>query len=324
MLISDFAVIMNLITIALLGFFVGALLLTIAWTVFGKLIGSYSIQSQKTLILTWVLGPWVLGLMTMLFFSPLFEGTAIYNWVESVVHWHHLYVFQFSSWHGVSVVLFVLFSIALIAVKGTQLYRQGNAINTLKHFSIAEDQSQGQHNVQIIDSDIPTAFTAGFFRPVCYVATGMADNLSDKELDIVVEHELAHARNRDPLTKLLIAFLSAYYPKRLAQLLNQKYALLTEHIADQSTVIGHSAEDVAATLVKVVRLNTVLPKNASNTSLSFFGGNDISQRVQQLLTPTRKSLPVIVPIAFMMVMLCFTIVAVDATHHLVESVFTHS
>ena len=134
MLISDLAVIMNLITIALLGFFVGALLLTIAWTVFGKFIGTYSIQSQKTLILTWVLGPWVLGLMTMLFFSPLFEGTAIYNWVESVVHWHHLYVFQFSSWHGVSVVLFVLFSIALIAIKGTQLYRQGNAINTLKHF----------------------------------------------------------------------------------------------------------------------------------------------------------------------------------------------
>jgi hypothetical protein len=119
----------------------------------------------------------------------------------------------------------------------------------------------------------------------------------------------------------LIAFLSAYYPKKLAQLLNTKYALLTEQIADQSTVLIHSAEDVAATLVKVVRLNNALPKN---TSLSFFGGNDISQRVQQLLTPTRKSMPVIIPIAFMTVMLCFTIVAVDATHHLVESIFTHS
>jgi Zn-dependent protease with chaperone function len=323
-LISDVAVIMNLITIALLGFFVGALLLSIAWAILGKLIGSYTIQSQKMLILTWVLGPWVLGLMTMLFFSPWFEETVIYKWVESVVHWHHFYVFQFASWHGVTIVVFALFSLGLIAIKGSQLYRQGNAINTLKHFSMAEDQSQGQQNIKIIDSDIPTAFTSGFFRPVCYVTRGLADNLSDKELDIVMEHELAHARNRDPLTKLLIALLSAYYPKKLAQLLNTKYSLLTENIADQSTVLIHSAEDVAATLVKVVRLNSALPKNASNTPHSFFGGNDISQRVQQLLTPTRKSMPVIVPIAFLTVMLCFTIVAVDATHHFVESVFTHS
>lgn len=324
MLISDLAVIMNLFTIALLGFFVGALLLSIAWMVLGKFVDSYSIQSQKMLILTWVLGPWVLGLMTMLFFSPLLEGTAVYKWVESVVHWHHLYVFQFGSWHGVTVLMFALFSLGLIAIKGSQLYRQGNAINTLKHFSMAEDQSQGQQNVKIIDSDIPTAFTSGFFRPVCYVARGLTDNLSDKELDIVMEHELAHARNRDPLTKLLIAFLSAYYPKKLAQLLNTKYALLTEQIADQSTVLIHSAEDVAATLVKVVRLNSALPKSEFNTSLCFFGANDISKRVHQLLTPTRKSMPIIAPVAFMAAMLCFTIVAVDATHHLVESVFTHS
>lgn len=324
MLISDLAVILNLVAIALLGFYVGALLLTVAWTVFGKLIGSYSIQSQKMLILTWVLGPWVLGLMTMLFFSPLLEESAVYQWVGSVAHWHHLYVFQFSSWHGVTVVLFVLFSLGLIAIKGTQLYRQGNAIKTLKHFSMAEDQSQGQQNVHIIESSTPIAFTSGFFRPVCYVAKGMTDNLSEKELNIVVEHELAHVRNRDPLTKLLIAFLSAYYPKRLAQHLNEMYALLTEHIADQSTVLIHSAEDVAATLVKVARMNIALPKKASNTSLSFFGGNDISQRVEQLLKPTRKSMSVIVPIAFLTVMLCFTIVAVDVTHHLVESVFTHS
>lgn len=324
MLISDLAVTMNLITIALLGFFVGALMLSIAWMVLGKFVASYSIQSQKMLILTWVLGPWLLGLMTMLFFSPLFEETVIYKWAESVVHWHHLYVFQLGSWHGVTVLMFALFSLGLIAIKGSQLYRQGNAINALKHFSMAEDQSQGQQNIKIIDSDIPTAFTSGFLRPVCYVARGLTVNLSDKELHIVMEHELAHARNRDPLTKLLIAFLSAYYPKKLAQLLNVKYALLTEQIADQSTVLIHSAEDVAATLVKVVRLNSALLKNENNTSLSFFGANDISQRVHQLLTPTRKSMHIIVPVVFMTAMLCFTIVAVDATHHLVESVFTHS
>nr|WP_297348398.1 M56 family metallopeptidase [uncultured Glaciecola sp.] len=324
MLISDLAVAMNLIAIALLGFFVGAVLLSLAWLLLGRYVGLYSIQSQKTLIWTWVLGPWVLGLATMLILSPMFEQTSLFGWIENLAHWHHLYVFQLASWHGITVLLFVLFSFGLLVIKGSQLYRQGNAIHTLKQFSTSEQQTQGKQKVLIIDSDVPTAFTTGLFRPACYVSKGLADKLSSKELDIVIEHEFAHARNRDPLSKLFIAFLSAYYPKKLALILNAKYALITEQIADQSTMLKHSAEDVAGTLVKVVRLQKSSAINESSLSLSFFGANDIAQRVHHLLNPTDKTIPMIIPIFSMLVMLCFTIVAVDATHHLIESVFTHS
>jgi Zn-dependent protease with chaperone function len=324
MLISDLAVAMNLIAIALLGFFVGAVLLSLAWLFLERYVGLFSIQSQKTLIWTWVLGPWILGVATMLILSPVFEKTALYGWIENLAHWHHLYVFQLGSWHGITVLLFVVFSFGLLAIKGAQLYRQSNALHTLKYFSMSEQQTQGKQKVLIIDSDVPTAFTTGLFRPVCYVSKGLADKLSSKELDIVIEHEFEHARNRDPLSKLFIAFLSAYYPKKLALLLNAKYALITEQIADQSTLLKHSAEDVAGTLVKVVRLQRSLPINESSLSLSFFGANDIAQRVQQLLSPTKKSMPVFIPVICMLLMLCFTVVAVDATHHLIESVFTHS
>jgi Zn-dependent protease with chaperone function len=323
-LISDAAVIMNLITIALLGFLVSALLLSAAWQIVGKSVDAYSVQSQKMLILIWVSGPWILGLMTMLFFSPLFENTAIYRWVDRVAHWHHLYVFQLDSWHGVTIILFSLFSLALIVIRGAGLYRQGNALLTLNHFSNNVHGSKSYPGVQIIDSNIPTAFTSGFFSPLCYVSKGLIDNLTDNEFNIVVKHELAHARNKDPLSKLFIAFLSAYYPKKLAQRFNAKYALMTEFIADQSTATAHAAEDVASTLVKVARLQKAFPQRQSNSSRSYFGSHDIAHRVQQLLTPTKKSMPVIVPIAFMSVMLCLTIFAVDATHHLVESIFTHS
>ena len=324
MLISDLAVAMNLIAIALLGFFVAAVLLSLAWLFLGRYVGLYSIQSQKILIWTWVLGPWILGLATMLILSPMFEQTSLYGWIENLAHWHHLYVFQLGSWHGISVLLFVVFSFGLLAIKGSQLYRQGNALHALKHFSTSEQQTQGKQKVMIIDSDVPTAFTTGLFRPVCYVSKGLADKLSSTELNIVIEHEFEHARNRDPLSKLFIAFLSAYYPKKLALLLHAKYGLITEQIADQSTVLKHSAEDVAGTLVKVVRLQKSASINESSLSLSFFGANDIAQRVHHLLTPTNKTIPVIIPIFFMLVMLCLTVVAVDATHHLIESVFTHS
>jgi beta-lactamase regulating signal transducer with metallopeptidase domain len=324
MLINDLAVTMNLIAIALLGFFVAAVLLFFAWSVLGRLVETYSIQSQRTLIWLWALGPWILGLTTMLIFSPLFEATALYKWIESLAHWHHLYVFQLDSWHGMTVILFVLCSIGIIIVKGTQLYRQSNALYSLKHFLSPESLTHNNQRVLFIDSSVCTAFTSGIFKPMCYVSKGLAENLNPTELDIVIEHELAHARNKDTLTRLCIAFLSAYYPKKFAIKLNAKYALITEHIADQSTVLKHSAEDVAATLLKVVRLQKPLPVNDVNTSLNYFGANDITQRIQQLLTPSKKSMPRLIPIVFMLLMLSFTVVAVDATHHIVESVFTHS
>lgn len=103
---------------------------------------------------------------------------------------------------------------------------------------------------------------------------------------------------------------------------------MTEHIADQSSLVKHSAHDVAAAIVKVVRLQkAAAPKKTSEkTDLysSYFGANDITQRIQQLLQPTHKSLPVGIPVIGMFVMLCITVVAVDASHHLVESIFTHS
>lgn len=323
MLISDLAVVMNLMAIALLAFFVGAVLLSFTWLLLGRFVGLYSTGSQKVLIWTWMLGPWFLGLMTMLILSPLFEQTELYGLIESLAHWHHLYVFQLNSWHGISVILFVVFSFGLIVIKGSQVYRQNNALYTLKHFSTSQHSCGETQKVLIIDSDVPTAFTSGLFSPICYVSKGLVDKLSPAELNIVIEHELAHARNKDPLFMLLIACLSAYYPNKLALLLNAKYRLMTEHVADQSTVLKHSAEDVAATILKVVRLQKSLSVKESGAYLCYFGANDITQRIQQLLQPTKKPIPMIIPVAFMLVMLCLNIVAVDATHHLVESVFTH-
>lgn len=162
--------------------------------------------------------------------------TALYACIELLAHWHHLYVFQLNSWHGVSVILFVLFSVGLIVIKGSQVYRQGNALYTLKHFSNSQHLTDDKHGqkVVIIDSDVPTAFTSGLLRSTCYILQGLIDKLSAAELNIVIEHELARARNKDPLFMLLIACLSAYYPKKLALLLNAKYRLMTEHTADQA------------------------------------------------------------------------------------------
>lgn len=173
-LISDLAVSMNLIAIALLAFFVSALLMSLTWLTFGRFVSSYSTRSQKSLIWMWLLGPWILGLATMLVFSPIFEQTSLYQWIKGIAHWHHLYVFQLNSWHGISVMLFVVFSLCLIVIKGTQIYRQSNALYSLRHFSTFQHAFSTAHNVLIIDIDIPTAFTSGFLGRR---ATSLKDSL---------------------------------------------------------------------------------------------------------------------------------------------------
>jgi bla regulator protein blaR1 len=51
----------------------------------------------------------------------------------------------------------------------------------------------------VIDDERPRAFCAGLLRPRVYVSTGTLALLDDTALNAVLEHELAHARRRDPL-----------------------------------------------------------------------------------------------------------------------------
>ena len=323
MLISEWAVVMNLLAIALLGLLIAAVLMTFTWLLLGRFGTLFSVKSQKALLWVWVTGPWVLGLSTTLLFSPMFANTFISNWIETFAHWHHFYVFQMSSWHGISVIIFVSFSVALIAIKGWHLHRQTSAVLMLNAFSKSHQQNHGKYNVVVLESDVPTAFTSGFLKPVCYVSTSLINRLSEEELDIVIQHELAHVRNKDPLAKLFIAFFSAYYPKKIAVALNDNFSLITEQLADQATALKYSAEDVASTLFNVTRMQKYRPVHLSSKALSYFGENHITLRVQQLLKPTNKPLPLIIPLSCMLFLLCMTVLTVDATHHLVESIFNH-
>jgi hypothetical protein len=51
----------------------------------------------------------------------------------------------------------------------------------------------------VIQDERPRAFCAGLLRPHVYVSTGAVALLDDGALRAVLEHELAHARRRDPL-----------------------------------------------------------------------------------------------------------------------------
>ena len=63
------------------------------------------------------------------------------------------------------------------------------------------------HLVRAVDGLPVPAFTAGWLWPRVYVARAIADHLSPQELTVVLAHEYAHARRRDPARLSLLRFM---------------------------------------------------------------------------------------------------------------------
>lgn len=81
------------------------------------------------------------------------------------------------------------------------------------------------------------AFTAGWLRPMVYLAAELAERLSPAELGVVLAHEAAHVRRRDPLRLSALRFLGAvvFWLPALRR--------LTDDLADE---IEFQADDAAA------------------------------------------------------------------------------
>ena len=75
--------------------------------------------------------------------------------------------------------------------------------------------------IRVVDGLPNPAFTAGLWRPRIFVAAELTSVLDQPQLDVVLAHEAAHARRRDPLRLSALRFLACtlfYLPalRRLA------------------------------------------------------------------------------------------------------------
>ncbi len=61
----------------------------------------------------------------------------------------------------------------------------------------------GVRRLRVVAGDDCTAFCAGLLFPRVYVTAGTADRLAPAELEGILVHEVAHARRRDPLRRLV-------------------------------------------------------------------------------------------------------------------------
>lgn len=114
--------------------------------------------------------------------------------------------------------------------------------------------------LRVVDGLPNPAFTAGFWRPLIYVAESLGFKLSSEQLAAVLAHEAVHVRRRDPLRLSLLRFLA----RTLFWL--PAFRRLSDDLADEAEI---TADDAAAGNQPLVLASAILAVAALGNAPTF-------------------------------------------------------
>ncbi len=175
-------------------------------------------------------------------------------------------------------------------------------------------------DVRLVASPLHLSVTAGVLRPQVFVSERFAAELPAELLDVVIEHERAHARRRDGLRKLAADALAAGHLPWLRRRLRADLSLACEQACDAEAArrVGDRLR-VAETILAAERL---LARCGGPRAACAFGGSTVPERVDLLLdeapraadrTPARAVLAALAAVALALGL-------ADPVHHLAEHV----
>jgi beta-lactamase regulating signal transducer with metallopeptidase domain len=170
----------------------------------------------------------------------------------------------------------------------------------------------------LIPSSTPLSVTAGLFRPLVLVSTSLRERLRPDVLAVVLEHERAHARRRDPLRLVAAALLSAGHLPGTRRLLLCDLALACEQAADDEAakIVGDRVR-VAEAIVAVERV-----MGSSHPGLAAAMGMDGAStvaRVEELLRePPTSAAPLLRGLLWSVAVVAAVLLA-STLHHLTET-----
>ena len=322
MIIGPLAILLNLISVLTLCGILVVAAVSVS-TRFNLInINRYSATSRRQILWLVAFSPWVIGLVAG--FIALLSGSRFWPIPDSYsfLHWHHPQEFLLYSWHGLSVALAMGCTGIIVFRNLVRLVKNSNKLKTL--LALAEIDGNGFYR---LDADAPAAFTAGYSQPKCYITNALRAQLSDEEYSIIKLHEKEHARRHDPYQKWLFQLLTAFFPRRISQTLNQSMTTVMEQCADEavSSVIADKSV-IAMTLVKVRRL-TIDPlgqKFAANL-ICHYGMDNIEPRIAYLLSDTKgKVFPLLITMLMFTAMSILCAMSADVFHHTIEYTLSHS
>ncbi|MCD8475475.1 MAG: M56 family metallopeptidase [Shewanella fodinae] len=233
--------------------------------------------------------------------------------------------FNFASWHTFTLVVagaYLTWSLAKSVHAST---RQFSALSDLLGLT-TEPEIKNSENVSyyMIANTISYCVHFRSITPQSLLTTALTQQVTARELAIIVSHETAHVKARDPLFKFIFAIFANVFPSSTAINLRNQYTLLTEQMADHAVTNVHDRFDVAQALINIVRLQSRNSHIASTTA-SYFGEDQISKRVNYLIAPdlTRSHWAITMTLLLLSVLPWVTASGVDSLHHLIETIFTH-
>ncbi|WP_444922100.1 hypothetical protein ACJJID_07170 [Microbulbifer sp. CnH-101-G] len=317
MILGQVALWLNLLTIAALGLFVGILLVSAACLSASRHSLRLSASSRRLLLWSAVLLPWFAAstAAVILAFPSLLGGAA------SLAHWHHINAFNLYSWHGVFTIAFLVLTGFLVFQSFKRVHRHLAQLRLLMQLCERDKSDQS-----IIQAQGPQAFTSGLLRPQGFYTSGLRDQLTAEEFEVVRLHEEAHAQKFDPLKKLIFALFASFFPTRLGNYLNRQMALCMEQRADAyAHRQGWSETFIAQTLLKVTRIsNGLQPKERSSALVCYFALDQLDARIRYLLSDNKgRNLSPLLLAGLFVVLTGTCLVTVDALHHTIETLFSH-
>ncbi|MEN8261573.1 MAG: M56 family metallopeptidase [Pseudomonadota bacterium] len=126
-------------------------------------------------------------------------------------------------------------------------------------------------------------FSAGLLHPQIFVSTNLIDQLTTKQLDVVLAHERAHCQRRDVLRRVLLRLVAVLHSPGIGKALFHDVELAHEQICDEAA--AKAVDDrlcVAETIVKMERCMRVqIPSQTADVIA--FNGSHIEARIQVLL-----------------------------------------
>ena len=313
------AIILNVLSLGVVSAWFTLVLQLLMSTLVLRHVTTCSIRWQKPLLFSWVLLPVLVGVFcSVTFFINAFTD-IMWAPLAQFIHWHHLFNFEWLSWHGGLLITWCVASVVIVCRHIGLLKRHAQSLQSVTVMTDATPIQLMGYSVVCLHTSAPIAFTAGIVKPTTYVSTGLIESLAEQNLACVLAHEYAHQKVRDPLQKWMFSVISAYYPSYFRRSFREAFELASELRADQHAAYNAGTLNVASTLVAVRKSGQ---QWQAPLSLAF-GQDFVERRVEHLLEPFESSIkvPVIVT-ALALVVFTTNVLSMDSLHHYVELILS--
>ncbi|MES2623729.1 MAG: M48 family metalloprotease [Pseudomonadota bacterium] len=293
------------------------LLYLVAWAVYPgvrRFLLNLHPATACNIVLALVALPFLTSLLaTALVFSPLLENNLI------TTHYHsadceNKFPLLKSGW-----VIGTVLATTGVAVFAIMSKFFSQVLFSLKLESRLALLGDKQPNWYLLPHREKLVFTMGWLNSTIFITDGLLKLCSSKDIDIILEHEKAHARRKDNLRLLVGRLLVLVVPSFLSKKFTSDLQLFTEAACDFSTAEKHGPLNVAETLLRIQRLSPQRFSYLHKAMVSSFTGSEVEGRVMLLLEGnTAAKAKKFRPLLFGVLLIVLSVLLVDPLHHSVE------